>query len=353
MDVGRNARTVRQASFAVGFTTMLRPECAGRFVQSVREFYPDIAIYAVVQSDDPDDLLDLEAFGVTRILAPHDTGLAASRNLLIEQVAEDYILLAEDDFVIRAPLPINAALHLFGEEEDAIFVGGHVVDYVHESDGCFTPKPVRRDKNLAIDTISGGVVIVPRDVVGGPEIEHMGHRFQQCDYVGNWGLIKRAFFIETGFRWRSEFKISGEHLDFFVRRKLQHPDKKIFFMEDFEVDHLRERNEAYTKLRSREEFRRQIEGVGISYEISITDATLRFFADGEVISLLPEKKTRTITELRARVALLDEKYQGAKADGRAAWTKLNAKFSALKEENSRLRLQIDTMKGDTNSPTAQ
>ena len=327
------------ASIRLVFVTMLRPESARRMIDSVRRFHPHLPITFAEQAEPPGDLQDLEG-EACRILLPFDLGLAASRNQLIDSIEEDFFILGDDDFYVVSPLKLTTAVSFLRANPDVVFLGGHVTDYFYSDDQEPRCVDFRRESNIAIDTTGNGVVLIPRTYVGGEVRTHEGVSFERCDYVANWGIGRTSFFRESGFRWSDQLKIGHEHLDFFLRLKMQFPEKRVFFWRGLSVDHHRHRegSDRYTSYRQRDEF---IEAfgrqAGLDYLCDPVIGRVQFFDDFRTQILFPRPDRERAARDRARLMEIRERY-----------LKLKASFAVLR--NSHLALK--SSKAKRSSPAA-
>lgn len=76
--------------------TFERPAAVQRLVQSIRLYYPDLRILVGDDSKDPQPVEGAELLAL-----PHDIGLSAGRNRLVDAVETEYTLLLDDDFVFE------------------------------------------------------------------------------------------------------------------------------------------------------------------------------------------------------------------------------------------------------------
>jgi hypothetical protein len=328
-------------SLTTVFVTMMRQAHARRFIESIRHVHPDLPITVAEQADPPGELTDLEAGGVRRLLLPFDTGLGKSRNHLIESVETDYFLLADDDFFVTAPLPLRQALRFLQAHPDVVFLGGHVTDVVYVPGGTTRRKDDRRDSNLALDTTGRGVVLLPREIVGGPRIVFEDEEFEQCDYVANWGLGRTKFFKDTGFRWSEKIKIGIEHLDFFLRLKILHPEVKVYCWQKLKIEHHRhrDREDAYDHYRRRSDFIREYRQESeFRYLCLASLGRVEFFADYPAKVYLPHPDSVRAAGERERFLILQGKYTQLKE----SYIQLRAKYMAMRDKYLAQRARITT-----------
>jgi glycosyltransferase involved in cell wall biosynthesis len=103
--------------------TFERPPILRRFVDSVRRFYPDLAIIVVDDSREPKPLESVET-----ITMPYDSGLSAGRNEGLRRVSTKYVLVLDDDFVFFRHTRLGPALEAMEQHPEIDIMGGQVVN---------------------------------------------------------------------------------------------------------------------------------------------------------------------------------------------------------------------------------
>jgi SAM-dependent methyltransferase len=176
--------------------TFERPYCLERLVRSIRERYPDIPI--LVADDSRSPCLTAGIAGVGHYSLPFDSGLAASRNALLDMVKTDYFVLCDDDFVFT--------------EETRIEVFANLLEY-HALD--IVGGDLRLGTNL--QTHHGQLVLEE-----GTLRKHKGcyqdlGTHQTCDIVLNF-LGGRTATVRAFGGWDARFKLC-EHAFFFLKAK--------------------------------------------------------------------------------------------------------------------------------------
>src|SRR5690242_1235412 len=98
------------SSLALAFTTFQRPHVAQRLIRSVRRRFPDMPIYVADQSRFVEAMTTFYANqNVKLIRMDYDAGVCASRNKLVEAIAEEYFLLCDDDFIFGTDTDFSEA----------------------------------------------------------------------------------------------------------------------------------------------------------------------------------------------------------------------------------------------------
>lgn len=235
------------------FATINRPDCVRRFVTSVRQQYPQMRIIVGEQSDPekvPVSAFDDLGIDVERL--PYDSGVCKTRNHIVSKVKTKYFLLADDDFVFGDDTNFDGALAIMEANNEVGIVGGRLFD-LWDSD---TPNkkaerhwerlmfrnPWRRSLSFILQERT-----IPRQRFAGP------YRFFETDIVLNWALMRTSIFHDLGVQWDPQFKIVGEHEDFYLSLHQDHPDVGVVYFPDMIAYHRPVRDEEYEGLRMRTE----------------------------------------------------------------------------------------------------
>ncbi len=196
-------------------TTFERPMCVLRLLQSIRRYYPNLAILVSDSSRPP--LFPVERYlpaNITWLALPPDRGhtVGAGRNYLVERVTTPYFFLCDDDQIFTAYTNLEA-MYQFLERQHYDLVGGcqgkgdygtaifeQIGDVVYQrSYGCY-------------ESIEPGVV--------------------RCDRVSNTFLARTA--AVKGVLWEPRV-YANEHAEFFLRAS--RGQLKIAQMSRVHVDH--------------------------------------------------------------------------------------------------------------------
>lgn len=225
--------------------TIDRPLAVQRLVRTAMRFLPGIRIYVGDQSR-ADPFMD--AFyrdnDVEAIRAPFDCGVSATRNLLVEQVQEEFFLLCDDDFIFSAETDVAQAVRILRAAADVGVVGGRL----HES-----VKGQRFDRfyemyfslNRDARTLTSFPIHYfapnPRIVAGITAFP--------CDALLNFAVFRRSMFSQT-VRWDPLFKSDGEHEDFYLNLKIN-SDWSALYLPSMVAEHDRPETVGYERKRKR------------------------------------------------------------------------------------------------------
>jgi GT2 family glycosyltransferase len=202
------------SSLALAFTTFQRPHVAQRLIRSVRRRFPEMPIYVADQSRFVEAMTTFYANqNVKLIRMDYDAGVCASRNKLVEAIAEEYFLLCDDDFIFGTDTDFSEAVRILEAYPDIGIVGGRLYDLDGSSDH------IRRwELFFHYDIRNRIFTSVPIDRYAPSVRELGGIRFFLCDAVLNFALFRRSLF-SSGIHWDERFKSNGEHEDFFLNLK--------------------------------------------------------------------------------------------------------------------------------------
>ena len=180
--------------------TFLRDECLFKCVASIREQYPLMKIIVV---DDGNTTEKKKAFckkhDAKYLTMSFDSGLPAGRNLALEHVDTEYVLIGDDDFIYR-----NEDVRKLERMMDICDIaGGRVVESGEVKNYQGTYRENNDGKELqwvAADIEECG--------------EHLEVRFRPCNFTFNFFLGRTAQIREV--LWDDQIKVAYEHSDFFI-----------------------------------------------------------------------------------------------------------------------------------------
>lgn len=237
----------------MAFTTLLRPEPAARLIESVLARWPGVPIHGGIQGELP---ALVERFQDHPLVHLHklefDAGLSRARNELFERISRPFILILDDDMVVRDETGLQVPLEILKAHPDVGIVGGR---YLHEfkkgrSDPDFVPSSPPSFE-FFIEGVSGGVLRLQRlSDHYGPAYKRDREGFYDADVVHNVALLRRQVVVEGGARWDDRMKVGGEHLDFYLnihRRQIC----RVAFHAGLAVDHYRDMSGDYDAFRGR------------------------------------------------------------------------------------------------------
>jgi hypothetical protein len=201
---------------------------------------------------------------VTVVQMPHDSGLSASRNALVQAIDADYLALCDDDFVLGPATAFTTAIEILESEKDLGVLGGRL----HDFDGR-TERVRNWEMFFDLDRQNGRFTATP--IYNYPPITRRvsGETVFMCDAVMNFAVFRKAMFRDA-VQWDEEIKINGEHEDFYLNLKTNSPFR-VAYWPSMAALHLQTRQDAvYSNLRERSEGRRRfLEKWGLSSHLEI------------------------------------------------------------------------------------
>ena len=188
--------------------SFLRHRALFRCVQSIRKFYPDVAIRVIDDSfrdgktnDDAERIKQLP--GVTWNQMPFDSGLSAGRNHGVRNSPAEFIILCDDDMLFIPQTDLTALLVGLHETGVDIFGGLSRRNGRGASNWC---GHLTKKRSVLVMT----PLHTPVEVIA-------GIRFRRSDITYNFFAARRRFLLDHP--WDNQFKIGGEHLDSFLTWK--------------------------------------------------------------------------------------------------------------------------------------
>jgi glycosyltransferase involved in cell wall biosynthesis len=235
-------------------TTIRRPHAATRFLDSARHHCPTLKIILGEQAEKPELTGYCAASDIEHLSLSFDCGVSHARNSMIGRAGTEYVALADDDFLFSEALDFDFCMRFLEANPDFICVLGQVKDYKASGDKL---EPDLRDriKNICLDETGRGVVFVPVVFAQPKGIVFERETLVRCDFGPNWGVFRRSFFVGNDFWWDERFKIGGEHLDFYLRLKIQHPTARVAYWSKLMCDHIPIAEDSYLELRHRQTWR--------------------------------------------------------------------------------------------------
>lgn len=234
-------------------TTIERPDSAIEFLRSARQCCPDLPIILGEQCFEP-HLIELCAeHGVTHVVLPYDCGISAARNTLVELCTTQYFVLADDDFVFTRSPEFEFAIRFLDSNADFVCLCGDLIN-LKKIDGAFRESNRYGANMLVLDSTARGVIKVPTDLVMPEKIEFENEAILICDMPPVFGVYRTSFITKNGMCWDERFKIGGEHMDFFLRIKLEHPLAKVGYWAGLLCEHRQVREGRYLALRMRKDW---------------------------------------------------------------------------------------------------
>jgi len=190
----------RDATIAV--KTFQRPEALLRLVDSIRRFYPDIALHVVDDSEQP---FDSVPEGITRYWHQpfNSLGVSAGRNFGLRHVETEYVLVCDDDMVFCGRTDLERMLRtLVSTRFDLV----SCMWMDHEP-----WRSIRRGYRRYEGTL---------DIEDGTLVHRLGATRGTVDGLPVFDIVHQFFVasVETlgPDPWDARMKVAGEHVDFFL-----------------------------------------------------------------------------------------------------------------------------------------
>ena len=183
---------------AVGITHYCRPKSCREAVASVWKHWPGAEVTIVDNGNDPARFRG----GVQYLQAPFDCGLSAARNMLVDTIDREFLLLLEDDMELTPYSDVWRLLDVLKSDPSVNIAGAGM-----QQAGRFIRYD--RDFRLGPDKVLRGI-----PAVGDWQKTEAGTRYRSADMVLNVFVARTAFL--QAMRW-DEVLILSEHLEFFYR----------------------------------------------------------------------------------------------------------------------------------------
>ncbi len=238
--------TPRQGSgvFAIGLTTFSRNEVVGFTLPRLRAQFPNVPIYVADQNGDFENMTLYAETGVHPIWLEEDAGISKSRNRIMAQAKEPYVLLIDDDDLPEDHCDtqfIEALCSLLDENKSWFVIGGTLADRASYADSLDIS---RVEKGSLIRTKS--TENIKADIFGDPV------NLTKADIVLNFALFARERLLDSNVAWDEDLKVM-EHTDFYLslkRFREQTGRGEVLFF-----DGLRARQAAVARQSSYEKYR--------------------------------------------------------------------------------------------------
>jgi hypothetical protein len=229
-------------------TTVARPRCAETFLRSLRASMPDVPVVLGEQAETPvlgDLCAELHA---GHLHLPFDCGVSRARNALVGAISTDYFLLTEEDFRFEAAPDVGYCMRFLDANPQFLGVTGALQDLRAK------PTTGRVAHNFAFDTAGCGLIVLSIDIIRTRGTQFEGSTVRHCHMGPNWGVFRRSMFAGLGLHWDEDFKIGGEHIDFYLRLARRFPDILLGFSERLVCQHVDDDDPGYEDLRNRRDW---------------------------------------------------------------------------------------------------
>jgi hypothetical protein len=224
-------------------TTFCRFAYVQRTIASLRDRYRCyIADTGPITAAKLDYYRDLEREGHRPFMIPWDVSPAETRNFMIDQMVEPYVLKFDDDYELSPEARVPEIIALLEACDDLAVVGMAVYSGRYQSRFIFR-----------VEEAGGHMTLSP---IPEPEVEeHEGLPYYRCDVVPDCWVAKRAIFPECA--WDERYHVSeGLHTDFFLHI-LYETDWNVAYCPSARVYTFKHEFELTTKDRKRSFYNRK------------------------------------------------------------------------------------------------
>lgn len=174
-------------------------------------------------------------YQVDYLKLPFDAGLSKSRNEAVKKLREKYIVICEDDFIFTDKTRLENFKKILETDSQAGLAAGTL--FYQGKNRIFAHRLVTSKDRYVIERIEN------------PDWYSIdGIEYHYCDYPFNFFMMRN---VPKDFYWDEDYKISKEHIDFFLRLKRE-GKWKIAFTPSVIVNHEHDhRSKRYQKYRMR------------------------------------------------------------------------------------------------------
>jgi GT2 family glycosyltransferase len=181
----------------------------------------------------------LKQAGHMVISLPFNSGVSFGRNAIVKQIKEDYILISDDDVVIRDAESVKHMKAVLDSDEK---IGLVAATLKYEKGAFFAGENYAKGIRLETRGKLLARIPAPREVHATAD----GIKYVLADQVPNIFLAKRQLFKDV--MWDNRIKVEFEHIDFFL--ELKKTAWKVAICLDAEAFHLiTAPEEEYTRYR--------------------------------------------------------------------------------------------------------
>lgn len=261
--------------------SFLRPQYTIDCIKSLRETYPKINIIVGEQVKDR-GTYELEyackKYKVEYVKLPWDCGVGNSRNLLIQKVKTEFVLIGDDDFLYDKNAKIDKMLK-FMLNTNFDLIGGRIIEdnvvknyqgTIEINDKFIRTRPINDNESFS-------------DIELGSDL-----KYSQVDLTFNFFIIRKQTALK--YPWDPNIKVAWEHHHFFII--LKKAECKIAYSPEPIVKHKFQnypRTLEYQSFRSRKSDKQYyFSSLGIDYCIDIHNQ--------KILNPLLEKKVLTKKE---------------------------------------------------------
>lgn len=235
-----DARAKLLAETEVLVKSFRRHELLLRFLLSVRQYYPGLAVRVVddsgVTTKNAEKIKQVP--GVSWHDMEFDSGLPAGRNLAVRESSAKYVIVCDDDFLFTEDTDLFAML--FPLERTDLDLCGGLVRWQGKD-------PVNWCGTLRFEGVSPNRTLVMQRDDSPLEETPEGVAYRRTDITFNFFAARRESLLKHP--WDERYKIGDEHLDSFLEWK--EAGLKVAYTTASICSHLHSNNKSYKNFRKR------------------------------------------------------------------------------------------------------
>jgi hypothetical protein len=182
-------------------------------LESIRKYYPDISIIVITDAKLTNSSIQAIHKAQARLyILEHDAGLSQMRNKGIREAQTPCVMVMEDDMIFLAETGLERLKAVLNADSRIALVAGGLI-YGGEKKAFINRLDIRmKNKEYEILPIKNPAWLKTKE----------GVKYCYADYMFNFFLLRKA----AGLNWDNDLKIGIEHVDFFIRLKINHPQWK-------------------------------------------------------------------------------------------------------------------------------
>lgn len=183
----------------------------------------------------------------------YNSGLAKTRQYLINQSSEPFIIIMDDDFIFTKESNLNIFIQILLDKENNGVVGGQLRNYNRKAIFSYL-----YNLEYDINTLKK-IEINPSFIKTKQSLTQQFQEYAYGDLILNFSMAKRSMFNDI--KYDEKFKLI-EHTDFYLRNKLLNKWKVSFTPNVYAEHQIENNSDAYNKYRHWQEG----ENVKIGYQ---------------------------------------------------------------------------------------
>ncbi len=221
---------------AILIMTFLRDDALFNCVRSIRQFYPNIAIFIADTGHESSRKTEFcFEHKCTLFNLGFDLGVCAVKNEGFERIPSNfrYVFVCEDDIIFTAQTKLEKLRELLEVQSEIGIVGCLIKKVVQKN---VSDQHYEATLRIEKDTIRLKRIEAPRWKKAGKV------KYFLCDIVLNVFMMRREIWEQI--RWDERYKTTPEHTDYFLLIK-QNTDWKIAYMNSVSMEHHAQHNGSH------------------------------------------------------------------------------------------------------------